>query len=176
MKRRDFVELAGLSAWAALLARRPLFADEQGIVPTMVNAAAKAKITVHPVRRNISVLEGSGGNIAVLTGKDGKLLVDAGFAVSRPAIANALTSINADPIKHLLNTHWHTDHTDGNAWLHSAGAAITAHENTRKRLSVATRVEGWQWTFPAAPAGALPAKVFAAEHEVRQNDTRIALK
>jgi glyoxylase-like metal-dependent hydrolase (beta-lactamase superfamily II) len=176
MKRRDFVELAGLSAWAALLARRPLFADEQGIVPTMVNAAAKAKITVHPVRRNISVLEGSGGNIAVLTGKDGKLLVDAGFAVSRPAIANALTSIDADPIKHLLNTHWHTDHTDGNAWLHSAGAAITAHENTRKRLSVATRVEGWQWTFPAAPAGALPAKVFAAEHEVRQNDTRIALK
>ncbi len=176
MKRRDFVELVGLSAGAALLVRGPLFANEQGIVPTMVNAAAKAKIAVHPVRRNISFLEGSGGNIAVLTGKDGKLLVDAGFAVSRPAIANALTSINADPIKHLINTHWHTDHTDGNAWLHSAGAAITAHENTRKRLSVATRVEGWQWTFPAAPAGALPAKVFAAEHEVRQNDTRITLK
>jgi glyoxylase-like metal-dependent hydrolase (beta-lactamase superfamily II) len=48
--------------------------------------------------------------------------------------------------------------------------------NTRKRLSVATRVEGWEWTFPAAPAGALPVKVFAAEHEMRRNNTRITLK
>ena len=174
--RRDFFQRAGLSAGAALLVRRSLFAAETGIVPTMVNAAAKAKIEVHPLRRNISVMEGSGGNIAVLTGKDGKLLVDAGFAVSRPAIADALASINADPIRQLINTHWHTDHTDGNAWLHSAGAAITAHENTRKRLSVATRVEGWQWTFPAAPAGALPAKVFATEYEMRCNDTRLAMK
>jgi len=176
ISRRRLLAMAGFSAGAVLLARRPLLAKEEGIVPTMVNAAAKTKITVHPVRRNISVLEGSGGNIAVLTGKDGKLLVDAGFSVSRPAITQALRSINADPIKHLINTHWHTDHTDGNAWLHSAGAAITAHENTRKRLSVATRVEGWQWTFPAVPPGALPVTVFATEHEVRQNDTRITLK
>ena len=75
-------------------------------------------------------------------------LVDAGFAVSQPAISSALASINADPIKHLINTHWHIDHTDGNDWLHSAGAAITAHDNTRKHLSVATRVEGWNYTFP----------------------------
>jgi glyoxylase-like metal-dependent hydrolase (beta-lactamase superfamily II) len=91
-------------------------------------------------------------------------------------MTNALTSISADPIKHLINTHWHSDHTDGNAWLHSAGAAITAHENTWNHLSVATRVEGWNWTFPAAPAGGLPIKVFATEHEMRVNDTRLALK
>jgi glyoxylase-like metal-dependent hydrolase (beta-lactamase superfamily II) len=176
ISRRRLFAMAGLSAGAALLARRRLFAKEVGIVPTMVNAAAEAKISIQPLRRNISVLEGSGGNIAVLTGRDGKLLVDAGFAVSRKAITNALTSINSDPIKHLINTHWHTDHTDGNAWLHSAGAAITAHENTLKRLSVATRVEGWSWTFPAAPAGALPVTVFAADHEMRRNNTRILLK
>src|ERR1700730_12488893 len=142
MSRRRLLAIAGLSAGATVFAPRSLFADENGIVPTMVNAAAKAKISTQPLRRNVTVLEGSGGNIAVLTGRDGKLLVDAGFAVSRPAITDALTSINADPIKHLINTHWHTDHTDGNAWLHSARAAITAHENTRKRLSVDTRVEG----------------------------------
>lgn len=176
ISRRRLFEIAGLSAGAALLARRPLFAKEEGIVPTMVNEAAKAKISVQPIRRNISVLEGSGGNIAVLTGPDGKLLVEAGFAVSRPAITSALASINADPIKHLINTHWHTDHTDGNAWLHAAGAEITAHENTLKRLSVATRVEGWEWTFPAAPAGALPVKVFASEYEMRRNNTRITMK
>jgi glyoxylase-like metal-dependent hydrolase (beta-lactamase superfamily II) len=176
ISRRRLLAMAGATAGAALLARRPVFAEEEGIVPTMVNAAAKAKISVQPIRRNISVLEGSGGNIAVLTGKDGKLLVEAGFAVSRPAISNALASINADPIRHLINTHWHTDHTDGNAWLHSEGAAITAHENTRKRLSVDTRVEGWNYTFPAAPAGALPATVFSTDHEMRRNDTRILLK
>jgi glyoxylase-like metal-dependent hydrolase (beta-lactamase superfamily II) len=142
----------------------------------MIHAAAKAKITVHPLRRNISVLEGSGGNIAVLTGRDGKLLVDAGFSVSRPAIADALASISADPIQHLVNTHWHMDHTDGNDWLHSAGAAITAHENVRKRLSVNTRVEGWNWTFPPAPAGALPSAEFASRHEMECNNSKLFLK
>jgi glyoxylase-like metal-dependent hydrolase (beta-lactamase superfamily II) len=173
--RRHLLALAGFSVGAKLLAR-PLLSNELNLVPTMINAAAKAKISAQPIRRNISVLEGSGGNIAVLTGKDGKLLVEAGFAVSRPGITAALASINADPIKHLINTHWHTDHTDGNAWLHADGAQITAHENTRKRLAVATRVEGWNWTFPAVPAGALPTTVFAAEHEVRRNDTRITMK
>lgn len=86
---------------------------EEGIVPTMIHAAAKAKIVTHTLRRNISVLEGSGGNIAVISGRDGKLLVDAGFSVSRPALSSALTAISDDPIKHLINTHWHIDHTDG---------------------------------------------------------------
>jgi glyoxylase-like metal-dependent hydrolase (beta-lactamase superfamily II) len=87
-----------------------------------------------------------------------------------------LASINGDPMKHLISTHWHTDHTDGNAWLHALGAEITGHENTRKRMSVATRIEGWNWTFPAAPPGALPTTTFAAEHELRRNDTRLTLK
>jgi len=70
ISRRRLFEIAGLSAGAAVLARRPLFAKDEGIVPTMINEAAKAKISVQPIRRNISVLEGSGGNIAVLTGRD----------------------------------------------------------------------------------------------------------
>ena len=172
--RRRFFALAG--AGGLLLVRRPLPGEDAGIVPTMINAAAKAKIIGRPLRRNITVLEGSGGNIAVLTGRDGKLLVDAGFSVSRPAVSVALSSISPDPIRHLINTHWHVDHTDGNAWLHEAGAAITAHQNTRKRLSVATRVEGWSYTFPPAPAGAVPTNVFTTDSEMRWNDTRILLK
>src|SRR5580704_17379106 len=155
---------------------RALEYKNDSIVPTLIDAASKAKINVQLLRRNITVLDGSGGNIAVLTGPDGKLLVDAGYAVSRPAISKALTSINPDPIKQLINTHWHTDHTDGNAWLHSAGAVIIAQENTRKHLSVATRVEGWNYTFPAVPAGALPTKVFATEDQVHLNNTIIVLK
>jgi hypothetical protein len=105
ISRRHF--LAAGATGAAVLARHSLLAAEEGIVPTMTNATARSKITVQPIRRNISVLEGSGGNIAVLTGPDGKLLVDSGFSVSRPAISHALASINRDPIKQLINTHWH---------------------------------------------------------------------
>jgi len=151
-------------------------AEETGIVPTMIHAAAQAKIEVHPLRRNISVLEGSGGNITVLTGKDGKLLIDAGFTVSKPRVAPALDSLSTDPITRLINTHWHVDHTDGNAWLHAAGAAITAHENTKKHLATSTRVEGWSYTFAPAPAEALPTTTFRDAHRLRHNDTSLTLK
>ena len=175
LSRRHFIS-ASLGAAAVTLAPRRLFAEDTGIVPTMIRAASQAKIEVTRLRRNISVLEGSGGNIAVLTGKDGKLLIDAGFAVSRPRIAPALDSLSADPITQLINTHWHIDHTDGNAWLHGAGAAITAHENTKKHLLASTRVDGWSYTFPPAPAGALPTTVFGDAHRLRHNDTALALE
>jgi len=147
-----------------------------GIVPTMLHEGSQAKINVHPIRRNISVLEGSGGNIAVLIGKEGKLLIDSGFTVSKTRLVEALNNLSSDPITQLINSHWHIDHTDGNSWVHSAGATITAHLNTKKHLSTSTRVEGWQYTFPPSPAGALPTTIFDDEHHAHHNDTNIALK
>jgi glyoxylase-like metal-dependent hydrolase (beta-lactamase superfamily II) len=132
-----------------------------GLVEGAFKEAATAKVTVQSLRGNISILSGAGGNMAVLTGPDGKLLVDAGILTARPHLSEALMIINGDPIKQLINTHWHFDHTGGNEWVHEAGASILAHENTRKHLSESTRVEGnWQYTFPAAPAGAIPSTVF----------------
>jgi glyoxylase-like metal-dependent hydrolase (beta-lactamase superfamily II) len=119
---------------------------------------------------------GAGGNIAVLSGRDGKLLIDAGFAGARPKITDALAGISSDPIKHLINSHWHFDHTDGNKWLHSVGATILAHENTRKHLSTTTRVEGWAFTFPPSPADAIPTEVFTTEKTLDLNGAKIALK
>jgi glyoxylase-like metal-dependent hydrolase (beta-lactamase superfamily II) len=145
-------------------------------VITIRKAAATAKIKVTKLRGNISVLEGSGGNIAVLTGRDGKVLVDAGITASRPQITKALASLSDDPVKHLINTHWHFDHTDGNEWLHSVGAEIRAHENTRKHLSASTRVEDWNFTFPPAPPGALPTKLLDREQTLQLNGTTIMLK
>src|SRR5262245_56420791 len=132
-------------------------------VTTIRNAAATAKVNVTKLGRNISVLEGSGGNIAVLTGSDGKVLVDAGIPGTRARITEALASLSNDPVKHLINSHWHFDHTDGNEWLHSIGAEIIAHENTRKHLSTTTRVDDWNFTFSPAPPGPLPTKVFDTE-------------
>ena len=143
-------------------------------VITLRNAAATAKINIYKLRGNISVLEGSGGNITALPGRDGKVLVDAG--ISRPQVEEALASLSDDPVRHLINSHWHFDHTDGNEWLHSIGAEITAHENTRKHLSVSTSVEDWNFTFPPAPAGALPANVFATDATLHLNGTTLTLK
>jgi len=180
MSRRRFLASTSLASVVGLLAPHALFAGTEvasapGLVEKARNAAASATITVQRLRGNISVLMGAGGNIAVLPGCDGKLLVDAGFAGARPRIADALASISSDPIKHLINSHWHFDHTDGNEWLHSAGAAILAHENTRKHLSTTTRVEGWDFTFPPSPAGAIPTEVFTTERALDLNGAKIAL-
>jgi glyoxylase-like metal-dependent hydrolase (beta-lactamase superfamily II) len=175
VSRRQFLISSGVAVAASYLIP-PLLFSQEGLVGMALKASATAKITVQTLRRNVSVLLGPGGNIAVLTGPDGKLVIDAEIVTARPNVAAALASINADPIKQLINTHWHFDHTGGNAWLHQAGASILAHENTRKRLSVDTRVEGWVYTFPAAPAGALPTTVFQDEHTVRANGSTLALK
>jgi glyoxylase-like metal-dependent hydrolase (beta-lactamase superfamily II) len=109
----------------------------------------------------------------VLTDRDGKVLVDAG--ISRPQVEDALAGLSDDPVKHLINSHWHFDHTDGNEWLRSLGAEITAHENTRKHLSVSTRVEDWNFTFPPSPAGALPIKLITADKTLHLNGATLTL-
>ena len=176
ISRRDFLAAGGLTFGAACLAPRCLFAQADDLPEHAFKVAATAKITVQTLRRNISVLLGPGGNIAVLTGPDGKLLVDAEIVTSRPNVSAALSNINADPVKQLINTHWHFDHTGGNEWLHASGASILAHENTRKHLSEDTRVEGWKHTFPAAPAGALPSTVFKEDLTLHANGATLTLK
>jgi glyoxylase-like metal-dependent hydrolase (beta-lactamase superfamily II) len=176
LSRRHFLRLSVVAATGVWLMPRDLFAGAESPVITIRNAAAGAQITVTKLRGNVSVLEGSGGNIAVLTGRDGKLLADAGIPGTRARIVDALDSLSADPVKHLINTHWHFDHTDGNEWLHSIGAEITAHENTRKHLAETTRVEDWDFTFPPAPAGALPTKVFSEDETLHVNGATLVLK
>jgi glyoxylase-like metal-dependent hydrolase (beta-lactamase superfamily II) len=176
LARRQFLASASLAATAAWLAPRDAFAEEDHLVVDALKEAATAKVRVQTLRRNISVLLGAGGNIAVLSGPDGKLLVDAEIVTSRPNVTEALASINADPIKQLINTHWHFDHTGGNDWVHEGGASILAHENTRKHLMKDTRVEGWHYMFPAAPAGAIPSSVFKEEHTLQVNGATLALK
>ncbi|TSD86294.1 MBL fold metallo-hydrolase [Mycobacterium sp. KBS0706] len=180
LSRRGFcLCCAGSAAFAAgggWLTPRQVFAEARGIVDMIRTSAATAPIQIHRLRGNVSVLEGSGGNIAVLTGPDGKLLVDAGITASRPQITKALASLGPEPITHLINTHWHFDHADGNEWLHSEGAAILAHENTRKHLLSAQRVEDWSFDFPASPPGAIPVDVFATDHTVQVNHSTLALK
>lgn len=180
LSRRGFCLCClGSAAYAASggwLTPSEVFAEARGIVSLIKDSAAISPIVVHKLRNNVSVLEGSGGNIAVLTGPDGKVLIDAGIDVSRPQITKALADLGSDPITHLINTHWHFDHANGNEWLHSVGAKIIAQENTRKHLSEIQRVEEWDYNFlPLSPAG-LPSEVFATENTLKLNRSTIGLK
>jgi glyoxylase-like metal-dependent hydrolase (beta-lactamase superfamily II) len=150
-------------------------AEEENIVLAARKRAETANITTQALRGNVTALLGSGGNIAVLTGTDGKLIIDSGYATSQPKIADALTNLSPEPIKHLINTHWHFDHCDGNEWMHANGATILAHANTLKHLSASTRVEDWKFTFPPSPAGAIPTEVFDQEKMLHLNGTDIVL-
>jgi glyoxylase-like metal-dependent hydrolase (beta-lactamase superfamily II) len=176
VSRRHFLGSALFAGAAICFTPGRLFGGDGSPVTIIRGAAATAKIAVTKLRGNVSMLEGSGGNIAVLTGRDGKVLVDAGITASRPRITEALESLSADPVRHLINSHWHFDHTDGNEWIHSIGAEITGHENTRKHLSVTTRVEGWNFTFPPASAGALPTKLLTEEQTLHLNGATLLLK
>jgi len=181
ISRRRFLVSTGVTAAAALLNPCELFAEADvvsapGLVQQARKDAPRATIAVQRLRGNISVLMGGGGNIAVLPGRGGKLLIDAGYAGAGPKISEALTAVSSDPVRHLINSHWHFDHTEGNEWLHKAGATILAHENTRKYLSTATRVEGWDFTFPPSPRGAIPTEVLTSEHTLEVNGEKIILK
>ncbi|GJH13316.1 MBL fold metallo-hydrolase [Caballeronia novacaledonica] len=122
---------------------------------------ADTDIVVQPLRGNITELMGSGGNITVLCGEEGKFLVDAGISKSKEKLRGALDKIGSAPLKYVVDTHWHWDHTDGNGWMHEAGATIVAHRNTLKHLTETTHVDAWNWTFEPVPESARPTLVIA---------------
>jgi glyoxylase-like metal-dependent hydrolase (beta-lactamase superfamily II) len=95
---------------------------------------ASVEIKATAVAGNVHMLEGSGGNIAVSTGPDGVLMVDDQFAPLADKITAAIAQLDPGPIKFLLNTHWHGDHTGGNAHF-GKKASIVAHANVRQRLA-----------------------------------------
>src|SRR6201999_472759 len=178
LSRRHFCLccIGGAAALSGWMTPRQAFAEARGLVTLIKDSAATSPITTHKLRNNISVLDGSGGNIAVSTGSDGKVLVDAGISVSRQRLTEALAALGTAPITQLVNTHWHFDHADGNDWLHAAGAKIIAHENTKKHLASIQRVEDWDYNFLPSPSGAIPAETFAKEHQLALNGASIALR
>lgn len=171
-------QCAFLLAAAAALAAVPMRARAQAPSPVIkINeAAAKAEISVEPLRGGLSVLMGSGGNITVLSGKDGKLMVDAGIAVSQARIEEALAKLGPGKIKYLINTHYHWDHTDGNKWVQQSGATIIAHKNTLKHVAESTRVEDWNFTFDPLPEAARPKVLVDKEKTITFDGGKVIMK
>ena len=111
---------------------------------------AKVEIKAEPLADGIAVLFGAGGNIGVSYGPDGTVLIDDQFAPLTGKINAAVKDLGAEPVKYLINTHWHGDHTGGNENLGRSGVLIMAHDHVRDRL-----IKGNDSTPPAAPE-ALP--------------------
>lgn len=122
------------------------------------------------VAGNIYMLEGTGGNIGVSIGADGILIVDDQYAREVDKISAALKELSAGKLKFVLNTHWHGDHTGGNAFF-GKESTIISHDNVRKRLSVESTVRGNK--VPASPKEALPVITFDKSLSVHFNDEEI---
>jgi cyclase len=113
-----------------------------------------------PVAGSVHMLVGAGGNIGVVVGTDAVFVVDDQFAPLSPKILAAIRTITADPVRFVVNTHWHFDHTGGNENMQKAGALIFAHENVRRRMSTGQMIEALKRQEPASPHNALPVITF----------------
>lgn len=131
------------------------------------------EIKIHQLSEKVYMLEGNGGNIGVSVGKDGVFMIDDQFADLTPKILAAIKTISDKPLKFLVNTHWHGDHTGGNKNLSGEGAIIVAHENVRKRLSTEQFNKDWNKTTPPSPNEALPVVTFSKDITFHFNDESI---
>ena len=135
-----------------------------GLVTASVNAAqqqdfSKIEVKTTDLGHNTYMLEGAGGNVTLAVGTDGVIMVDAQFAPMHDKLKAAVAKITNQPVKYLINTHYHGDHTGGNAAFGKEGVTIVAHENLRNHLANPPAGANGQ-TPAAAPAEALPKQVY----------------
>ena len=158
--------------------------------PAALLASMRAKfnavaIETQKLADNITMFDGPGGAVTVLNGPDGKFVVDTFVAPAWPRLKEALDGLSNAPVKYVIDTHWHFDHTDNNAPLHAAGATVLAHENTKQRMSephdqpvLYRGADGalHDLHFDASPAEALPQQTFATSYQLQANGETLALQ
>jgi glyoxylase-like metal-dependent hydrolase (beta-lactamase superfamily II) len=192
---RGSVTLAGSAFLAHLFPARLLLASAAGSTqqapsPAELLASMRAKFNAVPMETqkladNVTLFDGPGGAVVVLNGPDGKFVVDTLVAPAWPKLKEALDGLGNAPVKCVIDTHWHFDHTDNNAHLHAAGATVLAHENTKKRMSephdLPVLYRGPDGAlaglhFDPSPAEALPQQTFAVSYKLQANGETLALQ
>jgi cyclase len=136
---------------------------------------ATAQIRSIPVKDGIYMFMGAGGNLAVSTGADGVLIVDDQYAEMTAKIDAAIAEITDQPLRYVVNSHWHWDHTGGNENYGNAGKIIVAHDNTYARMSTDQFVEAFDFNQPASPDIALPQITFNDTATMHFNDLTIRI-
>ena len=134
---------------------------------------------------NVTMFDGPGGAVVVLNGPDGKFVVDSFVAPAWPRLKEALDGLGNAPVKYLIDSHWHFDHSDNNAHFRAAGATVLAHENTKKRMSephdlpVLLRAPDGTLIglhFGPSPAEALPQQTFSDSYKLQANGETLTLQ
>src|SRR5687768_7215051 len=131
---------------------------------------SKVEVKATRVAGSVYMLTGSGGNIGASVGEDGIVIIDDQYAPLASKIEAALRSITDKPVKFIVNTHYHGDHTGGNEHFGKT-APIVAHENVRKRLASGVTRRGQ--TTPPAPKGALPVLTFDESVTIHLNGEEV---
>jgi cyclase len=184
LSRRSFLGSTGLIAGAALvwrytpeavLAQAKAPSREEAIAALAARRAEMAKVPIQRTKltESLELLQGPGGNVVVLHGADGLVLVDNFIRGAWPALETTLKAIGGS-IKYGVDTHWHFDHADNNASVHQAGGTLVAHANTKKRLSEPHDILGMH--FDPEPAAALPATTFTDSHHLKANGEDMVLQ
>jgi glyoxylase-like metal-dependent hydrolase (beta-lactamase superfamily II) len=137
----------------ALAMAAPLLAQEQDF--------SKVEVKAEKVAEGVYVLTGAGGNIGLSIGKSGSLVIDDQYAPLSDKILATIKTLTPDPVRFVVNTHWHGDHTGGNENLAKTGAFLVAHENVRKRMGSEQFIALFDRKVPASPEAALPVVTFA---------------
>jgi glyoxylase-like metal-dependent hydrolase (beta-lactamase superfamily II) len=175
---------------ATLLRASALSYAQQAPSAADLLASMRAKFNAAPLKtqrlgEDVTMLSGPGGSVVILNGPDGKFVVDTFVAPAWPRLKDALDSLGNAPVKCVIDTHWHFDHTDNNAPLRAAGAMVLAHENTIKRMSephdlpVLYRVPDGALAglhFDPSPAEALPQQTFRTTYRLQANGESLALQ
>jgi cyclase len=163
---------------------------QQAPSPADLLASMRAKFNAVPMETqvladNVTMFDGPGGAVTVLNGPDGKFVVDTFVAPAWPRLKEALDGLGNAPMKYVINTHWHFDHTDNNAHLQAAGATVLAHENTKKDMSephdLPVLYRGADGAlaslhFDASPVEALPQQTFRTSYKLQANGETLALQ
>src|SRR5689334_7550307 len=129
------------------------------------------EIRVERVAPGVAVLFGRGGNIGVSWGADGNILIDDQYAPATDRVLAAVRTLDPDPIRFVINTHWHGDHSGGNENLVRAGTVILAHDNVRIRMTMEQLARGER--VPPSPAGALQVITFSENMTFHLNGDEI---
>jgi cyclase len=127
------------------------------------------------LRAGVYVITGSGGNIGLSVGNDAAFIVDDQFAPLTQKIQAAVAGVTSRPVKFVVNTHWHFDHTGGNENFGKAGSLIVAHDNVRKRMSTEQFLSLMNRRFPPSPAVALPVVTFSDSAAFHINDDQLVV-
>ncbi len=143
------------------------------ISPASAWSQEDVEIKVQQLTEHVYMLEGRGGNIGLSIGDDGVFMIDDQYAPLTPAILDAIGKLTDKPVKFVLNTHWHADHTGGNENLGNAGAIIVAHDKVRERMSTEQFRKLIGGRTPPSPEAAWPTVTFNDRISFFMNDDEI---